>query len=103
MKPRMFIASSVEQLQLAYAAQENLEHNLECTVWSQGVFDLSKTAIASLIDEMENTDFGLFILAPDDLAKIRDTTKAAVRDNVIFELGMFVGRLGSDRCFLIVP
>jgi len=103
MKPRMFIASSVEHIDLAYAAQESLEHDVESTVWSQGVFSISRTAMASLIDALDDSDFGLFILAPDDVTAIRDTSMKTVRDNVIFELGLFVGRLGNDRCFLIIP
>jgi len=102
-KPRLFIASSVEQIALAHAAQENLERATECTVWTQGVFTLSRTAMASLIDVLDETDFGLFVLAPDDVTSIREQTKKTVRDNVIFELGLFAGRLGIDRCFLIVP
>ncbi len=102
-KPRMFIASSVEHLDLAYAAQEGLEHDVEPTVWSQGVFALSQTAMASLIDQLDESDFGLFILSPDDVTDIRDKAKKTVRDNVIFELGLFIGRLGNDRCFLVVP
>lgn len=103
MKPRMFIASSVEQLDLAYAAQEGLEHDVEATVWSQGVFALSRSAMASLLDELDESDFGLFVLAPDDVTAMRGQAKSTVRDNVIFELGLFTGRLGSDRCFLLVP
>lgn len=102
-KPRMFIASSVEHLDLAYAVQEGLEHDVEATVWSQGVFQLSRTAMASLIDQLDESDFGLFVLAPDDVTAIRDAKKNTVRDNVVFELGLFIGRLGTDRCFLIVP
>jgi hypothetical protein len=99
----MFIGSSVENLDLAYAAQEELEFVVEPTVWSQGVFGLSRTAMASLIDELDVSDFGLFILAPDDVTAIRDRSQQTVRDNVIFELGMFIGRLGVERCFIIVP
>ena len=102
-KPRIFIGSSVEHLDLAYAAQEGLEHDVEVTVWSQGVFALSRTAMASLIDVLDESDFGLFILSPDDVTKIRNTDVQTVRDNVIFELGLFIGRLGEERCFLFVP
>lgn len=102
-KPRMFIASSVERLDLAYAAQENLEHEVEATVWTQDVFSLSTTAMASLIDVLDETDFAMFILMPDDVTAIRDQNRKTVRDNIIFELGLFVGRIGSDRCFLVVP
>ena len=103
MKPRMFIASSTEHLDLAYAVQEGLEHDVEATVWTQGVMALSRTTMASLIDALDESDFGLFVLAPSDVTAIRDASKHTVRDNVIFELGLFIGRLGSDRCFLVVP
>ena len=59
--------------------------------------------MASLIDVLDESDYGLFILAPDDVSNIRDISKKIVRDNIIFELGLFIGRLGSDRCFLLVP
>jgi hypothetical protein len=103
MKPKMFVASSVDHLDLAYAAQEGLEHDVESTVWTQGVFQLSKTAMASLIDVLDESDFGLFVLSPSDITVIREKTRQTVRDNVIFELGLFIGKLGSDRCFMIIP
>ena len=103
MKPKLFIGSSAEQLSLAYAAQEGLEHDAEVTVWTQDIFALSKSALASLIDALDENDFGLFILAPDDISAIRDVSRQTVRDNVIFELGLFIGKLGGERCFMIVP
>ncbi len=103
MKPRMFIASSVDNLDLAYAAQEGLEHDVDCTVWSQGVFNLSKSTMTSLIDTLDESDFGLFVFAPSDIVEMKDETKRVVRDNVIFELGLFMGKLGQDRSFILTP
>lgn len=103
MKTRVFVASSVEHLDLAYAIQEGLEHDAEVTVWSQGVFAPSRTTMASLIDQLDETDFAIFILAPDDITKIRDKSVVSVRDNVIFELGLFSGRIGPERCYMVVP
>lgn len=102
-KPRLFIGSSRESADIANALHLNLREYAEVTVWSQGVFKLSSTALESLLIQLDNSDFALFIFSPDDLVTIRGDESAAVRDNVILELGLFLGRLGRDRCFILQP
>ena len=102
-KPTLFVGSSVEALAVAYAIQENLQHDAEVTVWPQGVFALSRTAMQSLAQVLEKSDFGIFVFAPDDQVRLRKRALGAVRDNVIFELGLFAGRLGVDRSFIVIP
>jgi chaperonin GroEL len=99
----MFIGSSVEGLKIAYAIQENLDHEAEITVWSQGVFDLSVVSLDSLVRLLEAVDFGVFVFTPDDLLLMRGTEQRAVRDNVVFELGLFIGKLGRQRSFIVTP
>lgn len=102
-RPRLFIGSATESLDIAYAAQEALEHDAEVTVWSQGIFDLSKYTLDALVDLLDEVDFGLFVLTPSDITTMRDQSMRTVRDNVVFELGMFIGRLGRERSFIVVP
>ncbi len=103
MKPRVFIGSSVEQVDLAYAVQEGLEYDVEATVWTQGVFQPSRSTMAALVDQLDENDFAIFVLAPDDLTAMRKQVVSTVRDNVIFELGLFAGRFGHERCYLVTP
>lgn len=100
---KVFIASSVEGLNIAYDIQSNLAHDADCTVWPQGVFELSVPPIDSLIKQLDNSDFAIFVFSPDDEIKMRGNFTSAVRDNVLFELGLFVGRLGKHRCFIVAP
>jgi predicted nucleotide-binding protein len=103
MNPTLFIGSSSESLDVAYAAQRNLEDVAEVVVWTQGIFELTKSYLESLLDALEDTEFGLFIFGADDLIKIRGSEMPTARDNVVFELGLFIGRLGRDRTFILMP
>jgi hypothetical protein len=102
-KPVLFIGSSSESLDIAYAAQENLEDCAQAIVWKQGLFDLSRNFLDSLLDTLDEANFGLFVFAPDDLTRIRGHVMETARDNVVFELGLFIGRLGRERTFIIMP
>ena len=103
MKPKIFIASSVEGLKVANTIHARLEYDAEVTVWDQEVFQLSSNTLEDLSDALSTTDFGIFVFTPDDTVKIHEGEYQSVRDNVIFELGMFIGRLGKSRCFIVSP
>ncbi|OBU47673.1 TIR domain-containing protein [Photobacterium phosphoreum] len=102
-KPRLFIASSVESLLVAEAVNVNLDHEFEVTLWKNGTFKLSSSAIDDLVEKSSFVDFALFIFAPDDIATIRSRSEHVVRDNVIFEMGLFVGAIGKSRSFILKP
>lgn len=102
-KPRVFIGSSTESLASAEAIQENLEHATIPVVWTQGIFDVSTYTLESLLNTLGDTDFAIFVFAPDDVVLIRDVVNSVVRDNVLYELGLFTGHLGRNRTFIVMP
>jgi hypothetical protein len=105
MKPSIFIGSSSQEksLYIANALQELLEKFAAPVVWDQGVAELSKTILDSLLNRLESSDFGAFIFSDDDVITVNGQTSAAVRDSVLFELGLFMGRLGPERTAIVTP
>lgn len=103
MKPRIFIASSSEHLDIAESVQQQLQRDADSTIWNQDIFRLSRNTIDELIRALDDFDFGIFVFTPDDEIAIREQRLEAPRDNVVFELGLFMGRLGKERTFVIRP
>jgi CRP/FNR family cyclic AMP-dependent transcriptional regulator len=101
---RVFIISSTEALDIARGIQNNFAHdNVSIVIWTDGVFEASHYAIESLEKAVGDSDFAIAIVQPHDLAKIRGKAKLVPRDNVVFELGLFIGCLGRKRTLLLEP
>jgi hypothetical protein len=103
MKPNLFIGSSSEKLLYAYALQNQLKSSANVKLSNQGAFQLNTSYMDSLIAELKDSDFGVFLFLPDDILKLRDEILESVRDNVLFEFGLFMGRLGKERAFFVMP
>lgn len=101
MKPSMFIGSSVEGLPVAREIQASLEYDLEVTIWNEGVFPPGRGFLEALTDAATRFDFALLIAQADDFTVRGASTRPAVRDNVLFELGLFMGSLGRERTFFL--
>lgn len=98
----IFIGSSAEGLDAAKAVQANIDYIAESQIWHQGLFGLSGGTLESLIAVLPRFDFAILVLSPDDLSISRGSEQKAPRDNVLFELGLFIGALGRDRVFMVV-
>jgi predicted nucleotide-binding protein len=101
--PAMFIGSSSEGMSIARELQAEVDPVCEPTVWSQGVFNPGGTTFSDLLVAAQNVDYAALILTPDDTVLSRGQQRASARDDVIFELGLFLGELGPRRVFLIRP
>ncbi|HZG76121.1 MAG TPA: TIR domain-containing protein [Paenibacillus sp.] len=102
-KPRIFIGSSREATPYAEAVAAQLEYYAEVNPWWAGVFGANDYTMEALDRELDANDFGVFIFAAEDIAKIRGKNYLVTRDNTLFEMGLFWGRLGRRRVFCVIP
>jgi CRP/FNR family cyclic AMP-dependent transcriptional regulator len=101
---RVFIGSSSEAIpEATYIHRALTRRELTCRLWTQGVFQLSQTTIEDLIRAASEYDFAVLFLTPDDMTASRGKRKASPRDNVVFELGLFMGALGRERTYIVAP
>jgi predicted nucleotide-binding protein len=116
-KPSIFIGSSGEAIPLAEKIQSRFEKDLfQVDIWSDGIFGKTKSSGGDIsnMEWLKNFsdiyDFAIFLFTlEDDLKGIRkDQPKGknrrarVVRHNVVFEFGMFLGRIGVKRSFILV-
>ncbi len=104
-KPVMFIGSSRESLPIASELRSGLQtDHLSVRLWSDGgVFGPSRFPIEDLAEQVKSSDFTVMVLGPDDRVVSRGRESDAPRDNVVFELGLFMGALSRQRAFIVVP
>lgn len=103
-KSRLFIISSVEALPIARGIQNAFEHDpFSVVIWTDGVFRIANYTLQSLEDAVDQSDFAIAIAHADDVATVRGADWPTPRDNVVFELGLFMGRLGRARAILMEP
>jgi CAP12/Pycsar effector protein, TIR domain len=100
-KPSVFIGSSMESLPFARAIRSRLVDDAEGTVWDELFTDIGSTFIETIINSVPRSDFAILVLSPDDLIESRNDQKFGPRDNVVFELGAFMGRLGRSRALVV--
>lgn len=101
MKPRIFIGSSKEGLDVAEYIQTKLSTDFECVVWTNDIFKYNDSFLETLLKEASLFDFGILVATKDDYTTSRSKTFDTPRDNVIFEFGLFLGRLGPSRAFVV--
>src|SRR5262249_12394769 len=101
-KPKLFIGSSLKNLGVVRSLEKGLEKCAAVTSWDkEGVFGLNQGFLETLLEKLEEFEFAVFVLAPDDITLGKDETKPSPRDNVLFESGLFMGVLGRKCVFLV--
>lgn len=99
---KVFIASTKEALPIAKQLELFLcEQKHDPRIWTQ-IFKPGYQWVESLKIQTNIVDFAIIIATPDDDVVSRSTAFSAPRDNIIFELGMFLGVLEKERVLVIV-
>lgn len=102
--PKVFIGSSTEGLKVANTIRKLLAGEVAADVWNKGtVFGLGSATLEALEQAVSKYAFGIFVFTPDDQLQSRGESKPVARDNVIFELGLFIGKLTRQRAFIVHP
>lgn len=103
-QPMLFIGSSAEGRSVVDAMRRVMRRwQLIPRPWTDGVFEASVTTIESLIEVSNEADFAALVLTADDARVARGKKGRVPRDNIVFELGLFMGSLGRERVFILKP
>jgi Predicted nucleotide-binding protein containing TIR-like domain len=105
LKPTIFFSSSSEAM--------NILDNLLLLIsendwalpqkWSQRTFQPGVSYLESFMRMTENCDFAVIVYSLDDRTDSRGQSYEAPRDNILFELGYFLAKLGPERVVVISP
>lgn len=107
MKKRIFIGCSTEELKTTELVKAILDIYFDVVIWNENlweksVFKLNSNFLHDLLKAPLKFDFGILIGTPDDKVISRGEELMQARDNIMFELGLFIGRLGIDKCAYLV-
>ena len=81
--------------------EEGTEDQIDVVSWKDGGFGLSTTPIESLEEILTEYPFGIFVFTKDDKISFRNEDLVVPRDNVVFELGLWLGRWGRKNCVIV--
>lgn len=102
--PILFVGSSRESLPIVEALLAGWKSApFIVRPWTGGVFSPSQFPIDDLTKQLDACDYAALVLGPDDEILSRGIASSAPRDNVLFELGLFMGAITRSRTFFIVP
>ncbi len=105
--PRVFVGSSSPGLVYAPAIADRIGDFAVPILWTnREVFGPTGANLASLLDQMPRVDAAILVASADDQlsrGRFDSRTESVPRDNVVFEIGLFIGALGRARTVFLRP
>ena len=102
-KSRILISCNARTLVLAGKLRDEL-HKVDCetALWSDDARSQSSAALLELLDRAaEQFDFAAIILVRDDVKVTETDDPLRARDTYDFQAGLFMAKIGRERCFLV--
>ncbi|WP_421943320.1 TIR domain-containing protein [Pedobacter sp.] len=107
MEPQTVIFSSSSSLHIAKGLHRNLKKHHTVHLWKGDFFGKNKTTpLWTFFKKLFNYDYAILILSDDNIMLDAQNPGKQIwvpRDNVIFELGATMARLGPQKTLLLVP
>lgn len=109
--PSLVIFSSSKLISIAETIRDNLSHSrlegvsFTVTPWTEGFFRSNEVPLNTFLKNLLCYDAAVVVLGADDLRQntVDDIAVCVPRDNVVFELGACMARLGTQKTFIVVP
>lgn len=107
MKRKLFIGSSSEGAQIATMVKNAIDNEcgnwIEAEIWTEkGMFKLNNSTFDNLLNKSIIFDYAIIVATADDYIEKRENTNIAIRDNVIFEYGLFTGAMGKNNVYILI-
>lgn len=108
----LIVFSSSKSIQVAERIKKTLDKEFETTIWNQGFFDGSHLPpVWTFLKNLMCYDFAAIVLGADDIMEVPDIassgnqikTTYVPKDNVVFELGAVMARIGPQKTFVFKP
>ncbi len=94
---KVFVCSSSEGKGLARQIVGWLNEAGHTAIPWWELFRPGEMTLQALLNALDDADAAVSVFSPDDRTEVRDETTLRPRDNVVFEFGLFAGRLGVQR------
>jgi len=100
-RPKVFIASSTEGIAIASTITTLLGETIERKEWFHRQF-VPGSNIFEVLEKMSSLcQFAIIVWTPD--IPVTGQKRWLPKENVVFECGFFVGKLGRERVFIVHP
>ncbi len=101
-KPKVFIGSTKEAVPLMNLIADAISSTSAVQPWNNGFFEKNRVSLSVLIRKIPEFDYAVMLFTPDDVTTFRGREYNSVRDNIVFEAGLFMSVLGMAKVFVIL-